>query len=981
MGLTEYKNKRSFKKTPEPVGGKAGDAGLRFVIQKHAASHLHYDFRLEMEGVLKSWAVPKGPSTDPSVKRLAMMVEDHPYDYRTFEGIIPKGQYGGGTVIVWDQGTYYPAEVELTNKKDQDKELRKQLHQGKLVFTLEGEKLKGTWALVKSGYQGENAWLLMKVKDKHAKTSDITKKDKSVVSGQTIEQVQKNPGKVWQSNRATKEPESADDDTKPSPKKAASRSKTAAAKTAVAKTAAAKTVAAKSIGAKTVAAKTVPAKAVAVKTVPAKTVAAKTAADKSAGAGKTKNKNKSSDPVSDIPLDPDGNIAGNQQVDIKKEGAKAKFPADLSPMLATLVDQPFDSDEWIYEVKWDGYRALAFLNNGQVDLKSRNNKSFNEKFYPVYDELAKLKLNVVLDGEVIVVNDEGRSDFGKLQNWRSEADGQLKFYVFDVLWIDGYSLTHLPLRKRRQVLLDLLPDNDMILLSQSFDATGTEFFKVASEMKLEGIMAKKLDSDYKPGLRTKEWLKIKVHQRQEVVIGGFTQNEGTAKSFSALLVGLYNGKKLHYTGKIGTGFSDKLQKEMMEQFRKVIADSNPFDEEPDINKPSRFRPNPPHATVTWLKPVLVCEVSYAEMTSDGVMRHPSFEGMRVDKKATQVKEEKAMAVKKVVGDSVLHDKKMLKRSSGEDERKTLLNPTDDSQERVVNGQKLKFSNLNKIYWPQEKYTKRDLINYYYQVAPYMLPYLKSRPQSLNRHPNGITGQSFYQKDVTGKVPEWIEKFPYRSEADDRDKEFMVASNEASLLYMASLGTIEINPWSSTVKKPDNPDWCIIDLDPDTNTFDKVIETALVTKQILDAIEVDSYVKTSGSTGIHIYIPLGAKYNYEHSKEFARVIVRLVQGQLPGFTSIERATKLRKGKIYLDFLQNRPQATLAAPYSVRPKPGATVSAPLFWEEVKKGLKLKDFTIKNMPARLKEIGDIFKPVLGKGINMQKAIKNVETTFQST
>jgi bifunctional non-homologous end joining protein LigD len=327
---------------------------------------------------------------------------------------------------------------------------------------------------------------------------------------------------------------------------------------------------------------------------------------------------------------------------------------------------------------------------------------------------------------------------------------------------------------------------------------------------------------------------------------------------------------------------------------------------------------------------------------------------------------------------VLYKKKLLKKT-GKKERRTLLNPGNETQERTINGHALKFTNLSKIYWPKEKYTKRDLLNYYYQVAPYMLPYLVDRPQSLNRHPNGINGKSFYQKDVTGKVPDWIETFPYRSEGDNKNKNFLVCSNEASLLYMASLGCIEINPWSSRVKKPDHPDWCIIDLDPDKNPFEKVIEAANVVKQVLDAVDIPSYPKTSGSTGIHIYIPLGAKYTYEQSKEFARVIVQLVHGELPSFTSIERATKLRKGKIYLDFLQNRPQATLAAPYSARPKPGATVSAPLYWDEVKKGLQLKDFTIENVPARLQDTGDIFKPVLGKGIDMKKTIAKIETVFK--
>jgi bifunctional non-homologous end joining protein LigD len=885
MALTAYRKKRSFKKTPEPTGGKSSGNELRFVIQKHDASHLHYDFRLEMRGVLKSWAVPKGPSTDPSVKRLAMMVEDHPYDYRNFEGIIPKGQYGGGTVIVWDEGTYETVEGNVSGKKAMEKNLLHQLHSGKLRIILHGTKLKGEFALVKSSYQGENSWLLMKVKDKYAKTSDVTKKNKSVLSGRTIQQVEKDPEGVWQSNRPEKIKQ----------------------------------------GKRSLVKKSAP---------------------------------------------------SNAKSKVLSTGKKSRMPSNLTPMLATLTDRPFNDPGWTYEVKWDGYRALAYLKNEKVELRSRNNKSFNEKFYPIYDSLKELGLNALLDGEIIVVNDEGVSNFGNLQNWRSEADGELRFYIFDVLWANEYSLMHLPFIERRKILEELVPEHPSIHLSQTFDASGTEFFEAARSMKMEGIMAKKLDSIYVPDARTKDWLKIKINQRQEVVIGGFTNNEGSAKTFSALLVGVYENGRLNYTGKIGTGFNDAIQKEMMRQFKPLVTKKCPFEEEPDVNKPSRFRPNPPNATVTWLKPKLICEVSFAEMTSDGVMRHPSFEGMRMDKKPKDVKAEKAIPVKKVLKkDSFMQKKKMIRRS-GTKERRTLLNPSEETQERTINGHSLKFTNLSKLYWPKEKYSKRDMLNYYYQVAPYMVPYLKDRPQSLNRFPNGINGKSFYQKDVKGKVPDWIETFPYRSEEENRDKEFMVCTNEAGLLYMASLGCIEMNPWSSRVQKPDHPDWCIIDLDPDKNPFTQVVETALVTKQVLDSLKVPAYCKTSGSTGLHIYIPLAAKYTYEISKEFGRIIATLVNQELPSFTSIERPTKLRKGKIYIDFLQNRPQATLAAAYSVRPKPGATVSMPLHWEEVKKGLKISDFTIKNAVPRIKEQGDIFKPVLGKGVNLEKLMKQLES-----
>ena len=416
---------------------------------------------------------------------------------------------------------------------------------------------------------------------------------------------------------------------------------------------------------------------------------------------------------------------------------------------------------------------------------------------------------------------------------------------------------------------------------------------------------------------------------------------------------------------------------MMKEFQPLVTSKSPFTEVPDINKPSRFRPNPPKAKATWLKPKLVCEVSYTELTPEGIMRHPSFEGMRTDKVPSDIIQEKPekinLAAKKER--SMLHKKEFLQSSTGKKERKTLLNPTDETQERPVNGKKLKFTNLSKIYWPKEKISKRDMLNYYYQVAPYLLPYLKDRPQSLNRFPNGINGESFYQKDVTGKVPDWVNRFPYKSEDEKKQKHFMVCTDEAAILYMASLGCIEMNPWSSRVQSPDHPDWCIIDLDPDNNKFEQVIETARMTREILDSAKIPSYCKTSGSTGLHIYIPLQAQYTYEASREFGRLIATMVHHQLPKFTSIERPTAKRKGKIYIDFLQNRPGATLAAAYSVRPKPGAPVSMPLHWEEVKKGLTILDFTIRNAMARIRGNGDLFKPVLGKGINMEKAIRGLE------
>ena len=890
MPLDKYKAKRDAGKTPEPFGGKSSEnSTLRFVVQKHAASHLHYDFRLEMDGVLKSWAVPKGPSTDPKIKRLAMMVEDHPFDYRSFEGIIPQGQYGGGTVIVWDEGTYEPAEKDGKTKKEWEKQLLHQIHSGKVKFVMKGRKLKGEFALVKAHGRGENGWLLMKLEDKYTCGDDITKKDKSVLSSKTIEQVAASSTNIYGQAKA-----------------------------------------------------------------------------KGATTGKKKNVEKAA-------------RAGSKEAEaLLKTGKRSKMPAEIKPMLATLVSEPFEGPGWTYEVKWDGYRALAYINKGKVELSSRNTKPFTEKYYPIAYALEKWDKSALLDGEILVLNKDGKANFSALQNWRSEADGDLVYYAFDLLWYEGKSVMGLPLEQRQAILKEILPGgDDHIRLSEVFTSGGLDFFAAAKKMGLEGIMAKKADSTYSPDSRSKQWLKIKVNQRQEVVIGGFTRNQGSAKRFSSLLLGVYKEGKFQYVGKVGTGFTEKMQKEMMEKFLPLVTDKIPFSAEPDVNKPSRFRPNPPKATATWLKPVLVCEVSFAEVTADGVFRHPSFEGMRSDKKAAEVVLETATQTSKITkaATALKQDAALVKAPARS--KATLLNPTEETQVKNVGGQLLKFTNLSKVYWPGEGYTKRDMFNYYYQIAEFILPYLKDRPQSLNRFPNGIDGKSFYQKDVKGKAPGWVRTFPYTT-SDGQDKEFAVGHDQATLLWMASLGCIEMNPWFSRIQHPDNPDYCVIDLDPDKNTFNQVIQAAQEVKKVLDAIGIPGFVKTSGSTGMHIYIPLGAKYSYDQSQMFGKLIVSIVHSQLPDFTSMERQIKNRGGKMYLDFLQNRPGATIACPYSLRPKPGATVSMPLHWDEVKSGLKMQDFTIKNAVAHVRAQGDIFSGSLGEGIDMEKALAKAQSLF---
>lgn len=664
-----------------------------------------------------------------------------------------------------------------------------------------------------------------------------------------------------------------------------------------------------------------------------------------------------------------------------KAAPKSDVPTGIKPMKATLVSEAFDDPNWLYEVKWDGYRAVASVDQNNVELISRNNILF-DKYYPINDLLKQWKTDAVIDGEIVVLNEKGLSDFGALQNWRSEADGHLVFYVFDVLWYKGKNLMELPLIQRQAILKEILPTgDDRIRQSQVFAANGIEFFQAAEKAGLEGIMAKKADSTYTSDLRSKDWLKVKVQRRQEVVIAGFTKNEGTGKPFSALILGVYKGGKLQYVGKVGTGFSGKLQDEMMKQFKPLITENVPFEVEPDVDKPSRFRPKRLGAKPTWLKPELVGEVNFAEVTDEGVFRQASFKGMRTDKRAIEV----ILETPKDVTETVMEQNTKTEVSPKgikppkEKGRKTLLNPTEEIQVKKICGRDLKFSHLSKVYWPEDGVTKRDLFNYYYQVADFILPYLLDRPMSLNRFPNGIHGPSFYQKDVRGKAPDWADKtFPYTT-SDGEHKEYLVGSDEAYLLWMVSLGCIEMNPWFSRIQSPDCPDFCVIDLDPDQNTFEQVIEAALKVKEVLDAIDVPCYPKTSGSTGMHLYIPLEGQYSYDQSQLFAKIIVTQVHEQLKDFTSLERKIKDRGGKMYLDFLQNRPGATIAGAYSLRPKPGATVSMPLSWDEVKPGLTMRDFNIFNAVDRLKETGDLFKGVLGKGVDLVQTIKKAQNLFK--
>lgn len=772
--------------------------------------------------------------------------------------------------------------------------------------------------------RGEKSWILVKKNDEFASDEDITEKNTSVKTGKTIAQVAEDNGTV---------PNHPEDEIRPKGRKRPVR------------------LLKENAGGKA--------------ERPGRKKSAPSSKKKPAGSG------------------------GKNSLDSKKilgdsasRAYRSPMPQDVIPMLATLINEPFDDENWIFEIKWDGYRAVAYCGDS-TELISRNLTPFTEKYFPVTEALRQWGIRAVLDGEIVAVNEKGLAEFQLLQNWQN-TPARLQFFIFDILWLDGYDLTGLPLTERKRILKEVLPaTDDVIKYSDHVVGKGTEFFKAAVAQGLEGVMAKKASSVYQVNARTENWVKIKVNQRQEVIIAGYTAPRNTRKFFGSLLLGVYDGDELVYIGHTGSGFNVKSLETIYRKLQPLIAEKSPFAKTPKTNMPA-----------TWVKPRLVCEIKFTEWTKERIARHPIFMGLREDKKAKDVVFEKAknMAmIKKTAGrKSQAAGKKASvktpakKASAKRAQKKSPVSKSSGKQidlsagvEQLLtlNGHELKLTNLSKLYWKKEKYSKGDMINYYLQMAPYILPYMLDRPQSLNRHPDGIDGPNFFQKDQKGKVPGWMQTHEDFSESTQQTVEYLVCNNEATLIYMANLGCIEMHPWHSRSQSWQNPDWCLIDLDPDkTNSFEQVIDTAQTVKKVLDSIGADCYVKTSGSSGIHIYIPLGAKYNYDQSKQLAELVVTMVNHEMPALTSVERSPAKRKGKIYLDFLQNRETQTAAAPYSLRPKPGVPVSTPLDWSEVKKGLTPTTYTAKNIFERVKREGDLFKPVLGKGINLEKVLSKL-------
>jgi bifunctional non-homologous end joining protein LigD len=872
MSLREYYRKRNFRKTAEPSGrtarkstdGKA-KSGNQFVVQKHDASRLHYDFRLEHDGTLKSWAVPKGPNLDPGVKSLAVQVEDHPLEYADFEGIIPAGEYGGGTVMVWDRGTWEPEE-------DADGGFKS----GKLKFKLHGEKLKGSWALVrmggKAGDGGKN-WLLIKHRDSaarpHAKSDFLARHARSVLTNRKMEEIADDADRTWTSRKGTK--------------------KISSTKVAIA----------------------------------AKT----TRAAKKKAAAKKRRRRKSPSrratpftkaEVSDLP------------------GARAgKPPRTFKPQLATLTDTVPLGDEWLHELKFDGYRILAFLDDGKVRLVTRNGKDWTHRFPTIAAALAALPINVaLLDGEVVSLDAEGRSNFQELQNFLRRADdAKLVNYLFDAPFFAGYDLTDTPLMARKQVLSRLiLSDNASndgpLRFSDHIEGSGDEVFQQACAAHQEGIVSKRSDGHYQQ-FRAGTWLKTKCHRRQEFVIGGFTRPSGSRVGFGALLLGYYRNDDLIYAGRVGTGFTCDSLRDLSKRLKTHARQSPPF-------------ANPPTGAeargVRWVQPDLVGEVEFTEWTDDGLLRHPSFKGLRTDKSAREiVREEPKMPVSRTPV-----KKAKSKTSSTRRAKATSSN--------VVAG--VTITHPDRVLYPDTGITKLDLARYYEQVADWILPYVAGRPLTIVRCPEGQGGECFYQKHWTDSLPDAVDFVDV--DATKAVDKYVLVNNLAGLVSLVQMGVLEFHPWSARADNLERPDLLVFDLDPDERVaWRDVVAAAKAMHSHLGKIGLESFLRTTGGKGLHVVVPLSRRNTWEETKAFARAIADAMVRDDPKTYIATMSKAKRRGKIFVDYLRNQRGATAIASYSSRSRPGATVTTPLAWSELTTRLNPKKFTVKSIPARLKKL----------------------------
>ena len=807
--LSTYRAKRSADRTPEPFGTVAASAGAgRFIVHQHAATRLHFDLRLEMDGVLKSWAVPKGPSRNPADKRLAVHVEDHPIEYGEFEGIIPEGNYGAGAVIVWDRGLWVPLEDPVEG-----------MQKGKLLFELRGYKLKGVWTLVKIK-KGVKEWLLIKERDGYVSTNGDQYPPGSVLSGLTVEELRD-------------------------------------------------------------------------------------------GASKTAKL-----------------VAELKRLKAPRRAVRAE---DVPPMLAETREEPFTRAGWLFEVKLDGYRMRIAREGGKARLITRNGNDYTAAFPELERAVRALPFEgLVMDGELVILDEQGRPSFQRLQNRarvgrapdirHAAVQNPATVYVFDLMALEGFDLRPLPLVKRKAMLKKLLPEAGPLRLSEHFEKDGETLYDQAVGLGLEGIVAKKADAPYTSG-RSDLWLKVRADKTGDFVVVGYTEPRGSRGGFGALHLGAYRDGTLVYIGRAGSGFSAKQLKEVSADLERLRLDKPPF-----------AGPVPAERESRWVKPELVAEVRYKEITGDGLLRQPVFLRFRDDKKAEECVVEGAGS-----------------RERSEPALEPAALPTAPRSPLP----EVKFSNLQKIFWPEEGYTKGDLIEYYRAISGWMLPYLAERPLVLTRYPDGINGKSFFQKDAPEYAQAFVRTVTIWSEDSQRELDYFVCDTEDSLLYIANMAAILLHIWSSRVATLETPDWCILDLDPKDAPFTDVVTVAHAVKDLCDDIGLPTGIKTSGSTGLHVLIPLGRQCTYEQSRTLGGLLARVIASRLPDIATVTRQVQKRGGKVYLDYVQNGHGRLLVAPYSARPLRGAPVSTPLTWRDVTPQLDIRAFTIKTVPARMKRL----------------------------
>ncbi|HXL21676.1 MAG TPA: DNA ligase D [Candidatus Dormibacteraeota bacterium] len=857
--LEEYQKKRRFDRTPEPPGKDASpQTDHTFVVQKHAARRLHYDFRLAINGTLVSWPVPKGPSMNPADKRLAVQTEDHPLEYAGFEGKIPEGSYGAGTVMVWDRGTYA---VEGTASASE------QLRRGEIKFTLNGEKLRGSFVLVKLKHSEKgNEWLMIKHKDAAADPAwNIDDHDGSVLTGRTLEEIK---------------------DEQP-PKRTA------------------------------------------------------------------------------IPI----------RVSELHGARKAAMPARVEPMLATLTERPFSDPHWLYEIKWDGVRALSWVKDGKLAMRSRNAIDITAR----YPELALLPQSLsahqaILDGEIVALDARGHSDFGLLQqrmHVRAPAPNLLSsvpvvYYLFDILYCDGYDLRDAPLLERKQLLQRLLHATDRFRYSDHQLEQGKELFELAKQQGLEGIVAKRIDSRYVSD-RSPNWAKLKVTQTLDAVVAGWTAARTPGIPFGSLLLGLYKERTLQFIGHVGTGFDATTYKGIAAQLKELAATKPPFDRIPETNE-----------SASWISPSLVARVKFSGWTQEHALRHPVFLALREDVRPEDCKwetEAAAAATADIVRAPAIIGRVITQRTQIEAE---LFKGRSDTILMEIDGKRLRFPNLNKVYFPESGYTKRNLLAYYYQIADYILPFLKDRPLVLRRYPDGIKGQAFFQKDLREGIPDWFKTVPVPSEGKGEDIHYATANDLASLLFLTGLGCIDHNPWSSRYTDLEHPDYFFFDLDPSDGTeFSVGVTIARAILEKLEELQLEAFLKTSGATGIHLYIPVEPRYTYEQLRTFAEIVARLVASEHASLVTHERIVAKRPaGRILIDVHQNAMGRPLASPYSIRAFPKAPASTPLLPRELRPTLLPETLNIKTIFARLEKHGDLWSNFWQRPQTLEAALERLST-----